>query len=89
MIRYKSEKQSAFSGFETRLERELDENNRWVRLAAAVPWDELAKGYYKKMSSKYGRPGKDARLVIGAVIIKHKLGLSDEETVRYPSKILG
>ena len=28
-----------------------------------------------------GRPGKDARLVIGAVIIKHKLNLSDEETV--------
>jgi len=28
-----------------------------------------------------GRPTKDARLVIGAVIIKHKLCLSDEETV--------
>jgi IS5 family transposase len=33
------------------------------------------------MSSGQGRPGKDARLVIGAVIIKHKLRLSDEETV--------
>ena len=28
-----------------------------------------------------GRPSKDARLVIGAVIIKHKLNLSDRETV--------
>jgi hypothetical protein len=28
-----------------------------------------------------GRPTKDAQLVIGAVIIKHKLCLSDEETV--------
>ncbi len=28
-----------------------------------------------------GRPTKDARLVIGAVIIKHKLNLSDRETV--------
>jgi hypothetical protein len=33
------------------------------------------------MSKDKGRPGKDARLVIGAVIIKHKLCLSDEETV--------
>ena len=33
------------------------------------------------MSKNKGRPGKDARLVIGAVIIKHKLCLSDEETV--------
>jgi len=28
-----------------------------------------------------GRPAKDARRVIGAVIIKHKLCLSDEETI--------
>lgn len=33
------------------------------------------------MSSELGRPCKDARLVIGAVILKHKLNLSDEETV--------
>ncbi len=33
------------------------------------------------MSGDQGRPGKDARLVIGAVIVKHKLTLSDEETV--------
>ena len=39
------------------------------------------RGYYQGMSKNKGRPGKDARLVIGAVIIKHKLCLSDEETV--------
>jgi transposase, IS5 family len=33
------------------------------------------------MSAKRGRPAKNARLVIGAVIIKHKLNLSGEETV--------
>ncbi len=43
--------------------------------------DELAVGYYKSMDATRGRPGKGARLVIGAVIIKHKLNLSDEETV--------
>ena len=82
MIRYTSEKQGRLEGFETGLERELDGNNRWVRLAASIPWDGLAEGYYRKMSSKAGRPAKDARLVIGAVIVKHKLCLSDEETVR-------
>jgi len=30
---------------------------------------------------KEGRPSKPASLVIGAMIIKHKLNLSDEETV--------
>ncbi len=33
------------------------------------------------MSADRGRPAKNARLVIGAVIIKHKLNLSDDETV--------
>jgi hypothetical protein len=46
------------------------------------PWDALAEGYYRSFSASQGRPAKDARLVIGAVIIKHKLCLSDEETVQ-------
>jgi hypothetical protein len=59
----------------------LDENNRWVKLSACIPWDDLAEGYYQGFSVSQGRPAKDARLMIGAVIIKHKLCLSDEETV--------
>jgi len=35
----------------------------------------------RSLSGHMGRPGKDARRVIGAVIIKHKLCLSDEETI--------
>jgi len=50
-------------------------------LSRRIPWDELATGYHKKMNADRGRPGKNGRLVIGAVIIKHKLNLSDEETV--------
>ncbi len=46
-----------------------------------IPWDELAEAYYQGLSTTQGRPTKDARLVIGAVIIKHKLCLSDRETV--------
>ncbi len=33
------------------------------------------------MDSSKGRPCKDVRLLIGALIVKHKLTLSDEETV--------
>jgi len=82
MIRYRSEKQPTLDGFETPFQTALDPNNRWVKLSECVPWDELAEGYYAGFSSSQGRPAKDARLVIGAVIIKHKLCLSDEETVQ-------
>ena len=82
MITYKSQKQLTLEGFETPFEVKLDPNNRWVKLSQCIPWDELAIGYYQNLSITHGRPAKDARLVIGAVIIKHKLCLSDEETVQ-------
>jgi len=47
-----------------------------------IPWDELATGYYSGFHSSHGRPAKDARLVIGAVIIKGKLCLRDEKTIK-------
>jgi len=37
--------------------------------------------FKRRFNASTGRPAKDAQLVIGAVIIKHKLKLSDEETV--------
>ncbi len=59
----------------------MDKNNRWVKLSACIPWDELANAYYQSFNASTGRPAKEGRLVIGAVIIKHKLKISDEETV--------
>jgi hypothetical protein len=41
----------------------------------------MAEGYYQGFSQTQGRPAKSARLVIGAVIIKHKLCLSDRAAV--------
>ncbi|NOT86094.1 MAG: hypothetical protein HOP02_15230 [Methylococcaceae bacterium] len=52
-----------------------------VKLGACIPWNALAEDYYRSFSAHTGRPAKDSWLVIGAVIIKHKLKLSDEETV--------
>jgi len=83
MIRYHSQKQLPLAGFSSPFRTALDPENRWVKLADLIPWDDLARAYYKSLlSPSQGRPAKDARMVIGAVIIKHKLCLSDEETVQ-------
>lgn len=82
MIRTTSSKQLTIAEFDWPFETVLDKNNRWVKLADCIPWDELAESYYQGMRADRGRPMKDARLVIGAVIIKHKLCLSDVETVQ-------
>ena len=68
-------------GFDTPPGMMLDPNNRWVRLSDCIPWDNLAQSYHKTLSATSGRLCKDARIVIGAIIIKHKLSVSDEETV--------
>jgi len=81
MIRYKSQKQLTLPGFDTPPDMILDPDNRWVKLSECIPWDDLAQSYHKKLSATLGRPAKDARIVIGAVIIKHKLSVSDDETV--------
>lgn len=81
MIRYTSSKQLSLAGFNLPFGGSLNPKNRWVKWSKVIPWDDLALCYYKTMNPGKGRPCKDARLVIGAMIIKHKLTLSDEETV--------
>jgi len=81
MIREASERQLSLKDFIHPFGCELNPENRWVKLAEIVPWDALAAVYNERMSAGQGRPAKPARLVIGALIIKHKLKLSDEETV--------
>ena len=81
MIRTQSHRQLSLTEFDWPFQTSLDENNRWVKMSQCIPWDELAEVYYQGLSSTQGRPTKEARLVIGAVIIKHKLCLSDRETV--------
>ncbi len=63
------------------MSNQLSANNRWVRLAALIPWDELAQIYRRSFHSHLGAPSVDARIVIGALIIKHKLKLDDRGTI--------
>jgi transposase, IS5 family len=83
MIRYKSSKQISIEEFKTPFVQfcEKSKTNRWVKLATILPWDELANIYYKKLSLGKGAPSKDARIIIGAIIIKHKLKLDDRGTI--------
>ena len=79
MIRYRSHNQLSLAEFDWPFQTALDEDNRWVKMSQCIPWDALSEGYYQGLSHDEGRPAKDARLVIGAVVIKHKLCVSDRE----------
>lgn len=67
--------------FATPFEQELDPENRWIKFARILPWNKLNSFYYSRMSSKMGAGTVDARIVLGALIIKHHESLSDEDTI--------
>ena len=56
----------------------LNRDNRWIKLSELVPWRQLEEIYAKTFSTT-GRRGVRARHVIGSLIIKHKLEVSDDE----------
>ena len=86
MIRYTPSSQLSLENFKHPFHQQLDPNNRWVQLAELVPWDDLADIYAKHLSPNAGRLSVDIRMVIGALIIKHKHSLSDRDTVQMISE---
>ena len=64
----------------------LNPENRWVKLAVLIPWDEIDKIYTNNFESKLGPSALASRIAFGALIIQTKLGLTDEETVEQLSE---
>ena len=81
MINYTPASQLTLSGFVHPFEQKLSPENRWVKLAQIIPWDALAAVYSTTLSSNSGRQSVNVRMVIAALIVKHKLGLDDRGTV--------
>lgn len=81
MVREENPNQLSIEEFKTPFYHGLDKNNRWVLLAQALPWEEMTRIYTQSLHKTFGRPAIPTRVVVGALIIKHKLRLSDEETI--------
>ena len=57
----------------------LSKSNRWVKLADNLPWDKIEQEYNKRLKNRHhGAGNKPARMVVGALIVKHVENLSDE-----------
>ncbi len=59
----------------------LSAENRWVKLAEIIPWDELGAVYNHQLNSGMGAPSTPSRVVIGSLILKHMKSLTDEEVI--------
>lgn len=61
----------------------LNKNNRWVTLAALVPWGRVEQRYAESFKNSFrGQKAVSVRAALGALIIKERLDISDRETLR-------
>ena len=59
----------------------LNEENRWVQIANMIPWEKYEKRYAERFCEDNGAPAKPFRMAMGALIIKQRIGHSDDEVV--------
>jgi IS5 family transposase len=81
MYRRSTPGQLSFENFYLPFGGKLSGENRWVKLAELIPWEEFEAHYAEQLSQDMGAPAKSFRMALGALIIKERLGTSDIETV--------
>lgn len=79
---YRVDRQPELPDFYLPFGGNLDLTNRWVRLAQIIPWHLIEDDYRSNFAtSGMGAPAKESRIALGALIIKERLAITDEETV--------
>jgi hypothetical protein len=81
MINYQSNRQLSFTDFSLPFNGSLNGNNRWVKLANLLPWDDLVSIYARGLSISLGRATKDLRIELGTLIIQELMNYEDREVV--------
>ena len=81
MYRKANHNQLTFENFYLPFGGHLCGSNRWVILSEQIPWRQIEEAYGQHFCQDNGSPAKTARIALGALIIKERLGTSDRETV--------
>ena len=71
MIRIHSQKQLTIEGFESPFERVMDKKNRWVKLGACIPWDDLAFRTVKETLKAFFADRQSGEFVMHQIDIHH------------------
>ena len=81
MYRSTNRQQLEFADFYLPFSGHLDPENRWVALAQLVPWELAEEIYHADLCKNAGQPIVPARVALGALLVKERMGLTDRETV--------
>ena len=81
MYKSSDKSQSSFLDFNQPIGLHMNPNNRWIKMADAIPWDVFEKKYKRLFKVKTGNVAKPLRTALGALIIQTKFQYSDRELV--------
>ena len=73
--------QHSFLDFNQPLGLHMNPDNRWIKMADRIPWDEFEVKYAKLFPSDTGNVAKPLRMALGALIIQTRFQYSDRELV--------
>ena len=73
--------QHSFLDFNQPLGLHMNPDNRWIKMADRIPWDEFEIKYARLFPSDTGNVAKPRRMALGALIIQTKFQFSDRELV--------
>ena len=76
------DRQISFTDFNQSCGMQLDPNNEWVILADSMDWGKWEGDYAKNFNSSKGNPAKSFQMVLGALLIQKRKGLSDRKLVK-------
>lgn len=82
MYRFDREHQCKITDFNQPMGFKLNPENRWVKKAATIPWNQIEDEYAKLFPSKTGMPAKPLRTALGALLLQKHLKCSDEELIQ-------
>jgi len=60
---------------------QLDPENRWVKIADMIPWQQFEKRYTEQFCPDNGAPALPFRMAIGTLILKQMTSNSDDEVL--------
>lgn len=74
-------RQLELPNFSLPFEGHLSSENKWVKYASLIPWEEFEKAYSDHFQSNTGRDPLPVRMALASLIIKEEMKLSDRECV--------
>ena len=81
MYKFDRYHQYSLNDFNQPLGMEMNPENKWVKKAAMIPWNEIEDRYAGLFSSEVGMPAKPLQTALGSLLIQKEYGYSDRELV--------